>query len=974
MNTPAQKPSFPEFIRGGRLKKTSKGLISFAPFLAGAAALALGALLAANSPAEAGTCPETGEIRECSGRVANDNDSPIVLTVGPGESLTLTDTADFGVNTGVSNAGVSIATDATSTFVTVDWTANGDITSGNKAFYLNQQGTGDVSINIEGSVSSAFQQGIHVNTAARSGSVSITAGDLSTGSTNGDAIEVDHQGTGGVSVTVTGNIGSGSAAQGIDISTTASSTGVEVAAMGQIHANSHSIYIDHQGSGMASVTTGADSSLRSNKDDGIILKTTGDVEGVAAMLNGGIGISSTRVKKSGARIYNNGAGALDIDITGDIYAEATGLYAHSDGSVLDIYINSRVDGLTRGIAIANETTNGAATDRIVIRLGDDAVVSGFLGMSLLNSKLSSETVVYLGGSVISTDTQGSSPSAIQFTGTGDVPRRVVIESGRKPTITGNINANSPSDNTVATIEFTGSGDDAFNVSTEFEPFLRFNQLRKTGGGTWTFTGTHAADKAFDRVEVNAGTFVWDSENPLRGTNVTVADGASLEVVRATSWSSNLTLSGKLAITGAGSGLELGTLTGSGGGQIDIDVDFSGGDADLTSPKLLLASVDGDPIAVNIRAMGGFPEISEDDEDELITLGNLIQVTGNAEDNAFVVGGTLNGGFRFRLVHDDSSGTNRWAVVAAEGGAGGIEEALYESLPAALAQFAGIESYRQRLQGRQHGANEGVWAKVSSVSAEFEPATITLGTYEIENAVVEFGIDVPFRINYPYVPDNFTVGASVAFGDATTDVTVEDGTGEIATETVKAGISANWEYGGVYVDGQLQYATFGNGIKTDVNLVDETATAYSAGLEAGYGMDIAGFRVIPAAQLTWTSVDFGTFTDSAGTQVVLDDGVVLAGRAGIGAEYDWSGVLYGGAPPADILLRGRADVSMPLDGEVNTKVGERKLLSEREDPTFDIGLGATYAWNDAYAISADVSTQQGGEVGGYAGSVGFKYKF
>ena len=83
------------------------------------------------------------------------------------------------------------------------------------------------------------------------------------------------------------------------------------------------------------------------------------------------------------------------------------------------------------------------------------------------------------------------------------------------------------------------------------------------------------------------------------------------------------------------------------------------------------------------------------------------------------------------------------------------------------------------------------------------------------------------------------------------------------------------------------------------------------MEIGYGLNIAGFRSIPAAQLTWTSVDFGTFTDSDGTQVELNDGSVLAGRTGVGVEY------------------GRG--------------GGAELISEREDTAFDVGVGATYAW-------------------------------
>ena len=107
--------------------------------------------------------------------------------------------------------------------------------------------------------------------------------------------------------------------------------------------------------------------------------------------------------------------------------------------------------------------------------------------------------------------------------------------------------------------------------------------------------------------------------------------------------------------------------------------------------------------------------------------------------------------------------------------------------------------------------------------------------------------------------------------------------------------------------------------------------------------------------------------------MLGDGVV-AGRAGIGPEYDWRDTLYGGLPSAGVLLRGHADVLMLVDGDVGTRVNGAELISEREDSALEICIGATYAWGDAYALSADVSTQQGVEVGRYTVSVGFKYKF
>ena len=933
----------------------------------------------------------TATIEATGNLTANRGGDGIALTHAGSGNVKVTATGTITATGSDGNfLGEGISVDQTNTGAGIETyiKADGQITSHSRGIAASHSGGGKLTVMAAG-ITSNNAEGIHVATRANAGSVEITASGAIM--SEKDGINVDHQGTGDVSITVNNNITTtGTAAncsttpanceRGIDVGTAASSAGVSVAAMGQIQTHDHSIYIDHQGNGMASVTTGANSVLFSSAGEGIVLKTTSAVAGVTAVLNGRIGVSSggavTRTKRSGARIYNNGAGALDIDVTGDIYSETTALYAHSDGSILDIYINSRVDGATRGVAISNETTNGAATDRVVIRLGDDAVVSGFVGMALQNSKTSSETVVYLGGSVISTDSQGSSPTAITFSASGDATRRVVIEAGRKPVITGSIN--SFRNNAAAIVELTGAGSDTFNIGTDLEPFVGFNQLRKTGGGTWTFTGTHAAGKVFEQVDINEGKFVWDSENPLRSTSVAVADNALLEVTRATSWSSNLTLSGRLAITGAGSGLELGTLTGS-GGQIDIDVDFSGGDADLDSPKLLLSSVEGDPISVNIRAMGGF---SEGGGDGTITLGNLIQVTGSADADAFTVGGALDGGFSFQLVHDDSSGMNRWALVASEGGAGAgtdtdvvaiagsIEQALYESLPAALTQLASLESHRQRLQGRLHGDDGGVWARVSGASVEFEPLATTLATYEIKDSVAEFGVDVPLHTEHV---GDFTLGASVAFGSAAAKVAVSGSTGEIETGSFKAAVSANWEYDGSYVDGQLQYATFNNDIKADAKLGSTSATAYSGGLEVGYGMDLGGLRVAPSARLLWASVDFEDFTDSAGTEIVLDDGVVVTGRAGIGVEYDWNGALIEGISSADVLLRGRAGVLVPVDGDVNTRVGGTEFISKREDPAFDVGISATYAW-DAYSLHADFSTLQGGEVEGYSGKIGFKHEF
>ena len=979
-----------KLVKGGRLRKTTHGIVSFAPFLSSVSAITLAAVLYPSmiSTAIAGKCEQSGQVRECSGPI--DEDDPIVITVPANESLTLRDADDFVLNTGTGNAGIEIATNALSNFVTIDFDAGGEITAGNRAVYLNHQGTGDINIDVAGSINSVFQEGILINTAARSGSIDVTAGNFTTGD---DAIDINHMGTGGVSVTVEGNIVATTTAQGIDISTTTDNTGGVTVSAGNIQTADESINIDHQGSGAVMLITAADTRIISTAEEGIILTTGSAVEGVTAILNGNIGVSaSSRAEKSGARIYNNGDGALDIDITGDIYAKTTGLYAHSDGSVLDINVDSRIDGLTRGIAIANDANEG--TDSVVVRLGDNAVVSGFVAISLQSSRPSSETAVYLGGSVMSTDTSGGrTGTAVNFSGTGDFTRRAVIEAGRKPTISGNINSGTTTADAI--IELAGAGDDTFNLETDLEPFISFDQLHKTGTGTWTLAGMHPTSKAFNQINVNQGRFLLDidpepsSETPaLNFTGdspmLSISDGATLEINEDifTAGGVALNLAGNLHLSNTTGGINVLAINAD-GGSVTVDVDFG---QELGFARLSSTSVTtSQSIPVHINLIGTAPDVSaEEDEEEgegEAVIEQFIEIMGSADPGAFIIGDNLaRAPFIFELRHaavpGASAGTtvNRWSLVAMARPEASIDEGLYETLPAALAQLASLESYHMRLAGRQYVDNMATWGKITGASSEVEPNSTSLATYDIENAKVEFGISFPLGISNPDIDGDFALGANVAFGDSTTDVSVSGAGGKITTDSVAVGVSVGYEDERAYFEGQLQYTGFDNVLESDEKLADIDATAFSASAEVGYAVKLARLNaaflgnlpdltLIPSAQLRWSRIDFKDFTANE-TEVRLDRGSVIDGRVGVAVEKQTRGM----------LLHGRTNVIMPLDGEVGVIIADEPVTSEREDPVLDIGIGAAYEWDDAYAISADISTQQGSEIEGYAAKVGFRYEF
>lgn len=298
-----------------------------------------------------------------------------------------------------------------------------------------------------------------------------------------------------------------------------------------------------------------------------------------------------------------------------------------------------------------------------------------------------------------------------------------------------------------------------------------------------------------------------------------------------------------------------------------------------------------------------------------------------------------------------------------------ECAAYEVFPVTLAHLAAPESHQQRLQSRRRGNNGGMWIKISGGSNEFEPLSSSFAVHEMESALTEIGADVALD-SYGYL----TVGGNLSVGQATTDVTVDAGTAEIFSPNFKAALMLNWKNRrGAFAVGHAQYSVFNSEIKTDKKLVDTGAGAFSAGVETGYDVTIGSFHFIPSIHLAWMSVHLDDFNDSEGTPVKLDDGVVITGRAGIGMQYDWKGVLRNESS-SGALLRLDTGIVLPLDGDIETHIGDMKLTSEVDDPVFEVGIGVTYTWNETYVLSVDVSSNKGEEAEGYAGTLGFTYNF
>ena len=978
-----------EFIRGGRLRKTSRGLASFAPFLAGASTLALGALLATASPAEAGDCPDSGQIRECSGALDTTNDETETIAVGAGESLTLTTTDDFGLRP----LGKGIVVTSTDTTGDISLTIDGLVSSSDNAIEVDQDGPGDVKINVR-PLTTTGGHNVFVSTAAGSGDVEITtalplsgSGGLEAGD---DSIRVDHDGIGSVSVT-TGSyvqVSSGATGHGINIDTASTSDALTLDINGAVTAagaSMHGININHDGRGKLTLTTAEGSVINtdSNRGSGIFLYSDADAE---IVLNGDIGASDDRIEAHAVSATVQDGGELDLTINGNIYTQAStfnGLIASGGGDTSRITIDGKVEGGLRGVQALN-----SEADRLVIRLGDDAEVVGGTGIEIDGDKADAETVVYLGGTVTGRD----GGAAIIFGGGSDHhlgDKRVVITANKDYTLTGLINAGTEGGVGIIEINAPDGASDEFSLSTQLnEQFTDFRRIEKTGSGTFTITGDQDIDHNLNHLTVSQGRVVLDTsgdELTFQNANsgFTVAQGATLEIVgliqtrNGQENAAGFNLDGTLRLRDADARLTLNksesVFTASGTGRIIVDVDL-----DETNDLFRFTS-QGDvmgTIPVQVNLIGTLPELEEEEE---MRVDNLLRIRGSAQPDTFFIDEAAPASpfdleFEHSIVSSDAGTYNQWALVVKARVLPGIDEALYETLPAALAQLASLESHHARLAGRQYVDNMAVWGRITGASSEVEPNSTSLATYDIENAEVEFGMSFPLNINNPDIGGDFVLGANVAFGDATTDISVPDAGGEIATDFVAVGISVGWEDERAYFDGQFQYAGFDNVIEADQKLADIDANAFSASAEVGYAVELARLNaaflgdlpdiaVIPSAQLQWSRIDFKDFTANE-TAVKLDRGSVINGRVGFAVEGQAQGM----------LLHGRTNVIVPLDGEVGVNVADTPLTSEREDPVFDIGIGAAYEWDGAYAISADVSTQQGSDIEGYAAKVGFRYEF
>lgn len=312
---------------------------------------------------------------------------------------------------------------------------------------------------------------------------------------------------------------------------------------------------------------------------------------------------------------------------------------------------------------------------------------------------------------------------------------------------------------------------------------------------------------------------------------------------------------------------------SGGGQLDLDVDF----ATNTGDSLLVDGSTSGTTAVSLMS-------STTDDPAIESELTLITVTGSASDSDFVLasGPLVVGAYSFDL----ALASGKWAL---SGQVNTVGEA-YETAPIALGGLLNMPTLEQRRgQARNLAASVegkrlvgGSWGRVFANNFNSELDGSSSGT------AVEADIG-GFQVGYDYVVPNGPNGVWV-LGLTGQTGTVGSTTSNSSNDakSYNFGATATW-FGndGWYADGQMQFSFLESSFSADGTDLAENEKGYGVGLSAEFGKRIAlssTSAIVPQAQISWTQLDGGDFTDFYGNSVSIDNIQSTRGRLGLAFEY------------------------------------------------------------------------------------------
>ncbi|WP_161492434.1 autotransporter outer membrane beta-barrel domain-containing protein [Brucella pituitosa] len=294
--------------------------------------------------------------------------------------------------------------------------------------------------------------------------------------------------------------------------------------------------------------------------------------------------------------------------------------------------------------------------------------------------------------------------------------------------------------------------------------------------------------------------------------------------------------------------------------------------------------------------------------------------------------------------------------------------VYESYTSTLQALNRLPTLQQRVGARY--LNEGplrstidtaatatgetessaIWGRIEGAHNRIESGSTAGDLHQdINTTLMQAGVDGLFLDNQQ---GRLIAGLVGQYGTARANIDnrTGDGSGDISTQAWGLGATATW-YGnsGFYVDAQAQANWYDSDL--DVDAVHRNLTngnkgfGYALSLEAGRRIPVSqNWSLTPQAQLSWSSVDFDSFTDAYGAHISNRNGDSLTGRIGLAVNYARSFTGKDGRR-VNTAVYSIANLYQELLGDARMNYAGTHLATDYDATWTGIGAGGSYAWAD-----------------------------
>ncbi|OCC03728.1 hypothetical protein BA190_17310 [Labrys sp. WJW] len=875
----------------------------------------------------------------------------LTVDASPGAGYTKVNVGDITANVG--NGILVNTTNANTTDLTI--TAN-NVTAGANGIQALNGGTGKSAITTHGDVVANGTYGIYnVNTAAATGDLTVNtdAGTTTHGTSFG--IYAENNGTGNLVVTSNGS------ATTNEFFTAGNESGI-LAVNNNTTGNS-SIQItagDTTGAGFGILAT-------NNSNGGIHIESNGTAKagfglgGWAAIEANNFGTGDVYVKANnaygdmgGVNVVNADAatGKIDVIVTGKATTIETEFPGHGGGNAVNVIAGVNTKAINVAVNNATGNNDGIYTEQHGTGTTTITTTGVVEGNTHGIHALSVDAAININNSGTVRNSSGLSTSGAIIT---EGPAQAVV------TNTGHV---------TGLIELTGDSGNTLNNS-----------------GTWdTSGGTSRFGAATDKNTINN-----------TGTIIAAKDGTAVAntVLHNAGTVNNAGLL-TMADEGAGDTTTIeGNYVGQ-GGTVELDTEL--GDDSSKTDKLVITGDATGSTKLTVHNVGGLGAQTTDGI-------KVIEVGGTSDANAFrLTSAVAAGAYDYGLYMGGASGANDWFLRSTnELNSEAQTTVVYAGALSHFAQ-ATLGTLQQRTGGRiwPNGGSQvaadlpsdqvmkyapggpviygqGAWGRVGGLYASYDPKKG--GSYTQGIGFLQAGYE---GTAYETSEGQVTLGAYATVGRSwvTVDTTRDPVTkavrskGKITSNGYGVGVNATWlGNDGLYADAIGQFTWYDSSLSSKNGNNQGWASALS--LEVGKRFDVgSGWSVVPQAQLSWTHVDFSSFTDTLGNRVSPGDGDSVLGRLGVRVENlsSWKGE---DGETRRLQFYGIANLSYEFMGDTSVKIAGGTVEQQDKRLWGEIGTGATYAWNDKSSLYAEASyghALASGDNYSAKGTVGFRYKW